>query len=47
MDLFWEPETQTVVVFVNNGVGGTNGKQVSDRMEGSLTFIADWVKDAR
>ena len=47
VDLFWEPETQTVVVFVNNGVGGTNGKQVSDRMEGSLTFIADWVKDAR
>ena len=47
IDVFMEPQTQTVVVFVMNGVGGTNGREVSDRAEMALSYVEPWVKAAQ
>ncbi len=46
IDVFMEPESQTVIVFVMNGVGGTNGREVSDRMESVMALVETWIEDA-
>ena len=44
IDVFMEPETQTVVVFILNGVGGTNGREVSNQAEQALSYVERWME---
>ena len=39
IDVFMEPETQTVVVFVLNGVGGANGQEVGYWPQQALAYV--------
>ncbi len=46
-DLFFEPDTQTVVVFVLDGAKpGNNGQDIHPRAEDALEYAAHWVHDA-
>lgn len=44
-DLFYEPISQTVLVFVMNGTPkGAMGKEVNQRVENAMTEIASWIE---
>lgn len=43
VDVFFEPATQTVVVFIANGVKREPGREVASLAESALEFIAPWT----
>ena len=43
VDVFFEPETQTVLVFIANGVKREPGREVASLAEKTLEFIAPWT----
>ena len=46
-DLFFEPETQTVMVFVLDGVkAANNGQGIHPRAEDALKYASRWVREA-
>ncbi len=46
-DLFWEPESETVVVFVMNGLAVSfSGKEIATRPERAINYISRWIRDA-
>ena len=46
-DLFFEPNTRTVVVFVLDGVQeGNNGQDINPRAEDALEYAGRWVQEA-
>ena len=47
VDLFFEPETQTVVVFVLDGVkAANNGQGIHPRAEDAMEYADRWVREA-
>ena len=45
-DLFWEPYSETVVVFLMNGLGVSfSGKEIATRPERAIAYISRWIED--
>jgi len=45
-DLFWEPESETVAVFVMNGLAiSFSGKEIATRPERALRYVSRWIQD--
>lgn len=46
VDVFMEPETQTVIVYVMNGVGGANGQEVAYWAQQAIAYVEAWMMPA-
>lgn len=47
-DLFYEPESETVVVFVMNGLAVSfSGKEIATRPERAIAYVSRWIEDAQ
>ena len=46
-DLFWEPQSETVVVFVMNGLAVSfSGKEIATRPERAINYVSRWIEAA-